>query len=65
MISPVEFPNARRYGETETIMIPVRPGIIAPPKKRTSQRREATGKKLSTKGMSTAEPIPITEKTNT
>jgi hypothetical protein len=42
MISPVELPKARKYGDTETIIIPVRPGIIAPPKKRTSQRRDTT-----------------------
>lgn len=35
MIYPVELPNARRYGGTEAIIIPVRPGIIAPPKNRT------------------------------
>jgi len=36
MIYPLELPKALRYGETEAIMIPVSPGIIAPPKYRTS-----------------------------
>lgn len=39
MIYPVELPKALRYGETEDIIIPVSPGIIAPPKYKVSQRR--------------------------
>lgn len=32
IIYPFELPNALRYGGTETIISPVSPGIIAPPK---------------------------------
>ena len=39
IISPVELPKALKYGETEDIMIPVSPGIIAPPKYSVNQRR--------------------------
>jgi hypothetical protein len=41
MISPVEFPNALKYGGTEAIIIPVNPGIIAPPKKSTNHNAVA------------------------
>ena len=39
MIYPVELPKALRYGETEIIIIPVSPGIIAPPKNNTIQSK--------------------------
>jgi hypothetical protein len=35
IIYPFELPNALKYGGTETIIIPVSPGIIAPPKNNT------------------------------
>jgi hypothetical protein len=36
IISPFELPKALKYGGTDTIIIPVRPGIMPPPKKRTN-----------------------------
>jgi hypothetical protein len=36
IIYPFELPNARRYGGTDTIIIPVNPGIMPPPKNNTS-----------------------------
>lgn len=65
MIYPVELPKARRYGETEDIIMPVSPGIIAPPKNKTIQRRMQRVTKSSVKGIKSAEPIPITENTRT
>ncbi len=65
MIYPVEFPKALRYGETDDIIIPVRPGIIAPPKNKTIQRSIQRGINPLTKGIKMADPIPITENTNT
>ena len=41
IIYPFEFPNALRYGGTETIISPVKPGIIAPPKNNTIQSKIA------------------------
>lgn len=42
IIYPFEFPNALKYGGTDTIIIPVNPGIMAPPKNKTSQSRMDT-----------------------
>jgi hypothetical protein len=46
-------------------MIPVKPGIIAPPKNKTIHRRIHRVMKSSVKGIKSAEPIPITENTRT
>jgi hypothetical protein len=43
IIYPVELPKALRYGGTEAIMIPVRPGIMAPPKNSTIHKAMAEG----------------------
>jgi hypothetical protein len=49
----------------ETIIIPVRPGIMAPPKNRSIQTKlETMGKELK-KGIITAQLIPIEEKRRT
>lgn len=39
IISLVELPKGRKYGETEDIIIPASPGTIAPPKKNKMKSR--------------------------
>ena len=45
--------------------MPVNPGIMAPPKNKTSHKRTHRVIKSSVNGIKSAEPIPMTENTRT
>lgn len=63
--SLVELPNGLKYGETDAIVMPVSPGMIAPPKKKTIQRMIQQTKKFSRQSRMKPETAVITEKMNT